>query len=102
MSLEFKRRMLKQALRIPKEILEDEEILSANGEMILIVYLRAVAYSLRILGEPKTDGDYLELFGKTEDELKREFREKIRMNNNYVPTSEMWRLLLENEASHRI
>lgn len=100
MSLEWKREALKKAMRVPNELLEDREMLRNNAEYILITHLRAVVHSLRILGEPKTDYDYLELFGKTENELVDEW-EEFRLENGPDPYEGIWQVLIENELAHQ-
>lgn len=103
MNIDEKRLALKRSLRLPKEMLEDEEMMYHASEKYLIIHLRAIVHALRILGEPKTDDDFIELFGKSEDELFREYQEEYHRNPLIEYRAyDFWQTILENELAHRV
>lgn len=103
MKLDEKRLALKKAVRIPRELLDDEEMMYFESVEYLVHHLRAVVHALRILGEPKTDDDFIELFGKTEEELFRE-REAAYRCNRYISYDdcEFYQTIIENELAHAV
>lgn len=85
---------MKKSLRIPVGLLKNEEIIEQEYEYILVVHLRVIVKALKILGAPKTDSDYLELIGKTEDELIRDW-------NEYREYDELFfKKVIENEMEY--
>ena len=86
------------------ELLDDEELMYHESVVYIIIQLRAVVSALRILGEPKTDDDdYIELFGKSEDELFREYAEECRRHPHLKSRCyDFWQTILENELAHAV
>ena len=103
MNIDEKRVAMKRAMRIPHEVLEDEEAMYRESVRYIIDHLRAVVHALRILGEPKTDDDYISLFGKSEEELIAEYDEACRCHRHLKSRHyDFWQTILENELMHAV